>query len=105
MHITPRLDLVRPLLKPAFSLMVALVALALAVLPSPSPSHRCHAHRVPPPLSARTHYLLSVPRDAWQHPLRLVCPGRHDDGHPCDVSSAGPDGRFGTGDDINSWEL
>jgi general secretion pathway protein G len=53
----------------------------------------------------RQHYLMKVPRDAWNRPLRLTCPTRHNDVYPCDISSAGPDGIFGTADDINSWDL
>jgi hypothetical protein len=108
MNPTPRLAIVRPLLKPAFALAVALVALALAALPrTPRPSCHCHHHHVLAPTVARQRYLLAVPRDAWGRPLRLVCPTRHANSgwDPCDVSSAGPDGIFGTRDDINSWEL
>jgi general secretion pathway protein G len=36
-------------------------------------------------------YLRQVPRDAWGHPLRVVCPGRKDP-RGVDVSSDGPDG-------------
>jgi hypothetical protein len=108
MNPTPRLEIVRPLLKPAFALAVALVALALAVLPqAPCRARRCRHHHVLAPTLVRQSYLLTVPHDAWGHPLRLVCPSRHEPigFDPCDVSSAGPDGVFGTRDDINSWEL
>ncbi len=48
--------------------------------------------------------LAKPPLDRWGHRLRFVCPGVHSpDG--ADIVSAGPDGRFGTGDDIRSWEL
>jgi hypothetical protein len=53
---------------------------------------------------ASENYLVHAPRDAWGHPLRFDCPGQHNrDG--ADVSSAGPDGVFGTADDLRSWEL
>jgi general secretion pathway protein G len=39
-------------------------------------------------------YLPELPRDAWGHPLRLVCPGRRDPAG-FDVSSDGPDGEPG----------
>jgi general secretion pathway protein G len=39
-------------------------------------------------------YLSDMPRDAWGHPLRLVCPGRRDP-QGFDVSSDGPDGEPG----------
>ncbi len=49
-------------------------------------------------------YLTKRPLDAWDAPLRFVCPGEHDrDG--ADVSSAGKDRQWGTADDLNSWEL
>lgn len=48
--------------------------------------------------------LTKPPIDAWQQPLRFVCPGAHTpDG--ADVVSAGPDKQFDTQDDIKSWEL
>jgi general secretion pathway protein G len=36
-------------------------------------------------------YLHGVPRDAWDHPLRVTCPGRRDP-RGFDVTSDGPDG-------------
>lgn len=36
-------------------------------------------------------YLRDVPLDAWGHPLRLTCPGRHDKAG-FDLESDGPDG-------------
>jgi general secretion pathway protein G len=36
-------------------------------------------------------YLPDTPRDAWGHPLRVMCPGRKDP-QGFDVSSDGPDG-------------
>jgi general secretion pathway protein G len=39
-------------------------------------------------------YLHQVPRDAWDHPLRVTCPGRNDP-RGFDVSSDGPDGEPG----------
>lgn len=44
------------------------------------------------------------PKDTWNIPLRIVCPGTEDkDG--IDVSSAGPDKKWDTADDILSWKL
>ena len=48
--------------------------------------------------------LRKAPRDAWGTPLTLECPSRYGK-DPVDVSSAGPDKRPGTKDDINSWSL
>jgi hypothetical protein len=49
------------------------------------------------------HYLNRLPRDTWGQPLAFRCPGEHaPDG--ADVSSAGPDRRFGTADDLRSWD-
>jgi hypothetical protein len=42
------------------------------------------------------------PRDGWGRRFRFVCPGVHDK-DIADISSAGPDGRRGTSDDITSW--
>jgi general secretion pathway protein G len=39
-------------------------------------------------------YLHKVPRDAWNHPVRVTCPGRRDR-RGFDVSSDGPDGEPG----------
>ena len=39
----------------------------------------------------RAGYLLDAPTDGWEHPLRLVCPGRKDP-KGFDVVSDGPDG-------------
>jgi general secretion pathway protein G len=39
-------------------------------------------------------YLHKVPRDAWNRPLRVTCPGRRDK-RGFDVSSDGPDGEPG----------
>ena len=50
------------------------------------------------------HYLGHAPRDRWGRPLSYVCPGLHTAGD-ADVVSAGKDGRFGTADDIRSWDL
>ena len=48
--------------------------------------------------------LREVPRDAWGTPITMVCPSK-DGRDPVDVSSAGPDQKAGTEDDINSWQL
>jgi hypothetical protein len=65
-----------------------------------------HANSCPPSPEALVveHYLTRVPRDEWGQPLRLICPGSHDS-ERADIASAGRDRRFGTSDDINSWEL
>jgi len=44
-------------------------------------------------------YLHQMPRDAWGHPLRVVCPGRKDP-RGFDVSSDGPDGDPGGSDRV-----
>lgn len=43
-----------------------------------------------------------LPLDPWQHPYAYECPGKHNPSS-YDISSAGPDGRAGTEDDINNW--
>jgi len=45
-----------------------------------------------------------LPRDSWGTPLTLECPSKEGK-DPVDVSSAGPDKKPGTPDDINSWAL
>jgi len=48
-------------------------------------------------------YLAKIPADFWGHPYHYEYPGRHNT-NSFDVSSAGPDGVFGTADDIGNWE-
>jgi len=48
--------------------------------------------------------LRKTPRDAWGTPLTLECPSKAGK-DPVDVTSAGPDKRPGTEDDIQSWKL
>jgi general secretion pathway protein G len=48
--------------------------------------------------------LRKTPRDAWGTPLTLECPSK-DGKDPVDVTSAGPDKKPGTADDITSWAL
>ena len=48
-------------------------------------------------------YLDSIPLDPWQHPYIYVKPGKHRQ-NSYDLSSAGPDGREGTDDDISNWQ-
>jgi general secretion pathway protein G len=48
--------------------------------------------------------LRKVPRDAWGTPLTLECPSKEGK-DPVDVTSAGPDKKPGTEDDIKSWQL
>ena len=42
-------------------------------------------------------------KDAWRVDLIYRCPGEHNEGG-YDLSSAGPDGRAGTEDDIVNWD-
>lgn len=48
-------------------------------------------------------YLDNIPLDPWDHPYRYEYPGRHNT-NSYDLSSAGPDGKFGTEDDIVNWD-
>ena len=43
-----------------------------------------------------------LPVDPWGTPYIYECPGKHNP-NGYDLSSAGPDGRIGTADDINNW--
>jgi len=43
-----------------------------------------------------------VPLDPWRHPYIYRCPGTHR-AADFDISSAGPDGREGTDDDVVNW--
>ena len=49
-----------------------------------------------------TQYLPVQPLDWWGHPYSYQYPGRHNT-NSFDLSSAGPDGVFGTADDIGNW--
>jgi general secretion pathway protein G len=49
--------------------------------------------------------LRKLPKDPWGTPLTLVCPPTHGGKDPVEVTSAGPDKKLGSGDDINSWTL
>jgi general secretion pathway protein G len=49
-------------------------------------------------------YMDSVPLDPWQHPYAYDFPGKHRP-NSYDLSSAGPDGQFGSQDDINNWDV
>lgn len=55
-----------------------------------------HDRKCPPSLAdlVSAGYLTELPRDAWGHPLRIVCPGRRRS-QDFEVSSDGPDGRPG----------
>lgn len=44
----------------------------------------------------------SMPKDGFSHELKYVCPSEH--GMDYDIISAGKDGKFGTGDDITSYD-
>ena len=46
----------------------------------------------------------AVPQDPWGLDYLYECPGRHNP-TSYDLSSAGPDGRFGTDDDVVNWTL
>ena len=46
----------------------------------------------------------AVPKDPWGNDYLYECPGKHNPSF-YDISSAGPDGRFGTDDDICNWTL
>ena len=45
-------------------------------------------------------YIKKLMKDPWGKPYEVKCPGEHG---RVDVRSAGPDGEFGTDDDVNSW--
>lgn len=45
-----------------------------------------------------------IPLDPWQHPYVYEYPGKNNQ-NGYDLSSAGSDGKLGTEDDINSWNL
>jgi hypothetical protein len=64
-----------------------------------------HPDRCPPSLQTLIDErdLNKLPRDEWGQPLLFTCPGSHH--ADVDVVSAGKDRRFGTVDDINSWDL
>lgn len=55
------------------------------------------AELVHPPVSNKR-YLRAVPRDAWDRPLTIQCPGYFED--EADVISAGPSGSLRTDDNI-----
>jgi len=46
----------------------------------------------------------AVPKDPWGNDYLYECPGKHNPSF-YDISSAGPDGRLGTDDDICNWTL
>ncbi|MBL8812557.1 MAG: type II secretion system major pseudopilin GspG [Planctomycetaceae bacterium] len=48
-------------------------------------------------------YLDKMPKDAWGEALQYRYPGTHNT-DSFDISSAGPDRRHGTADDIGNWE-
>jgi general secretion pathway protein G len=54
------------------------------------------------PQNWRGPYLKSIPKDPWGNPYIYVSPGQHNPGG-ADISSAGPDGKLGTEDDVNNW--
>jgi hypothetical protein len=47
---------------------------------------------------------LGLAKDPWAHPLRVTCTQQPAD-QLAGVTSAGPDGAFGTADDVVSWRL
>ena len=44
-----------------------------------------------------------VPNDPWGSPYHYECPGAHNTRF-VDISSAGPDAKFDTEDDVNNWK-
>ena len=44
----------------------------------------------------------AIPKDPWGNDYIYVCPGKHNPSS-YDISSAGPDGRPNTDDDITNW--
>jgi len=48
-------------------------------------------------------YLKKIPADPWGNPYAYVYPGIHNEEY-YDLSSYGPDGAEGGGDDITNWE-
>jgi general secretion pathway protein G len=56
-----------------------------------------------PPIPQNWHqYLEKVPKDAWGHPFIYISPAPN---HPYDLKSVGPDGKEGTEDDIDIWNI
>jgi general secretion pathway protein G len=56
-----------------------------------------------PPVPTRwRQYLDKVPKDAWDHDFIYVSPGVN---RPFELRSMGPDGKEGTEDDIDVWNL
>jgi general secretion pathway protein G len=47
-------------------------------------------------------YLDAIPKDPWGNEYIYACPGKHRP-RSYDFSSAGPDGKAGTDDDIVNW--
>ena len=48
-------------------------------------------------------YMDAIPLDLWEHAYLYECPGQHNP-NSYDLSSMGPDGKPGTGDDICQLE-
>jgi len=48
-------------------------------------------------------YVKEVPKDPWNNDYIYECPGRRNP-TSYDLSSAGPDGKSGTDDDITNWQ-
>ena len=48
-------------------------------------------------------YLDSIPKDPWGNDYVYECPGRHNQSG-YDITSAGPDGKLNTDDDIANWK-
>lgn len=46
----------------------------------------------------------TIPLDPWKQPYRYLCPGVHNT-RTYDIVSAGPDGEFGTADDIANYPI
>ena len=63
------------------------------LLQQPSNAKNWHGPYFDPP---------KLPVDPWGHKYIYEYPGKHNP-NGYDLSSAGPDGRLGTADDINNW--
>lgn len=68
-------------------------------------SYKAEKGRYPPSIQTLVDekYFDKAPRDAWDRDMTYVVPGR--DGRDYSLDSAGEDGKFGTGDDLDVWHL
>ena len=49
-------------------------------------------------------YMEKIPGDGWNNAFNYICPTQ-DPNRPFDIRSSGPDGQWGTEDDLSVWEL